>query len=275
MTTVAFQGERGAYSEEAVYRLFGPEAVPLPVRDFAGVGRAVASGEADGAVLPVENTLAGAVVASLDVLGTPELDLRVVGEAVIPIRHCVLALPGVALESLVRIRSHPVALAQCTLFFERTGLEAVASYDTAGAAKEVRALGDPTVAAIAGDGAASRYGLEVVASGIADRPDNQTRFLAVRQSTEVIAIGPADKALLVAQVANVPGALVRLLSIFAERGINLSRLDARPGTQPWTHRFFIEVEIDPDSPLGRETLAEAATATLTLRCLGGYSAGPV
>lgn len=276
MIRVAFQGEPGAYSETAALRLFGPEVTPVPVRDFAGVGRAVAEGSADAAVLPVENTLAGAVVASLDVLGREELDLAVIGDTVIPIAHCVLGLPGTTLEEITRIRSHPVALAQCTRFFERTGIEAVASYDTAGAAREVAGLGDRTIAAIAGAGAAERYGLRILADGVADREDNQTRFLAIVPAHSVPApVRPATRALLVARVGNTPGSLVRLLAVFADRGINLSRLECRPGTEPWTHRFFIEVEMDPDSEEGRAALRDAAGQALAVRCLGGCAGEPI
>jgi prephenate dehydratase len=275
MIRVAFQGELGAYSEEAVYRLFGAAAAPIPCRDFAAVGRAVAHGETDAAVLPVENTLAGAVVGSLDVLGDESLGLRVAGEAVIPIDHCVLGIPGARLEDVARIRSHPVALAQCTRLFAHPGLEAVASYDTAGAAREVRDLGDRSVAAIASAGAAARYGLSVLARGVADRADNQTRFLAVQPASAGASAGSTGKTLLLAQVANEPGALARLLGTFAERAINISRLDARPGTEPWTHRFFLEVELDAASPLGAEVVDAAAASALHLRCLGSYAPAEV
>jgi prephenate dehydratase len=226
-------------------------------------------------VLPVENTLAGAVVGSLDVIGDASLELCVTGEAVIAIRHCVLGLPGARLERLRQIRSHPVALAQCTRFFEATRVEAIASYDTAGAAREVQERSDQSVAAIAGEAAADLYGLEVLARNVADRPDNQTRFLSVVRTGCRPQEAAGGKTLLVAQVSNTPGALVRLLGAFAERGINVSRLDARPGTEPWTHRFFLEVEMDTCASQADAALQSASDCALSLRFLGSFRSSEI
>lgn len=276
-TTVGFQGEPGAYSEEAVMRFFGAAAVPVPYRDFRRVGDAVAAGEVDYGLLPVENTIAGSVAGSYDVLAA--LDLVVVGEVVAPIRHCLLGLPGADLETVTRILSHPVALAQCTRFLEaRPGVEAIAVYDTAGAAKQVAYGGDPACAAIASRRAADRYGLAVLAAGVEDRRDNQTRFFVVAPARDRwkaaagrVARGAGGmKVALLVETPNEPGALVGVLQPFAERRLNLAKLEARPAPEPWTYRFFIEVEARRDSDAVECALIEVRERADSVRVLGGF-----
>lgn len=276
MLSIAFQGELGAYSEEAAHRLFGPHVSLVPKKNFREVGRAVASGEVDAGLLPIENTLAGSVVGSFDVLAAEEL--QAVGEVIIPIHHCVLGVPGSALAGVTHVLSHPVALAQCTRFLEESGIEAVTAYDTAGAAREVAARGDPAVAAIASAAAATRYGLDVLAAEVEDRPDNQTRFLAVVRPGAATVPMPGNgegqerpmKTALLVDTANQPGALARLLSSFAALGLNLSKLESRPGEEPWTYRFFVEVEMDAASPAGREAIEAAKADAVGVRVLGSF-----
>lgn len=274
MTNVAFQGELGAYSEEAVYRFFGEDAEPVPKRNFADVGRVVVAGEVEFGVLPIENTLAGSVVASYDVLACN--DVVVVGEVITAIRHCVLGLPGASLEGLTRILSHPVALAQCTRFLQTRGeVEAVAFYDTAGAAREIVRNGDPAVAAIASRRAAERYRLAILAADVEDRHDNQTRFLTIarigaRHPPHPSSRTGAKKTALLVDTPDAPGALVRVLSPFAARGINLSKLESRPAGEPWTYRFFMELDADAFSAPVAEALADVREHASHLRVLGSY-----
>ena len=273
---VAFQGELGAFSEAAVYAFFGT-AEPVPRPDFADVGRAVVDGDTDYGLLPIENTLAGSVVASYDVLATSPLS--VVGEVITPIHHCVLGVPGASLELLTSIRSHPVALAQCTRFLQsRPGVRAVAVYDTAGAAKDVAASGDPAIGAIAGRHAAARYGLQILAADVEDRGDNQTRFLVVQRDNA----GPAQRPIgrsghagamrttLLVETPNEPGALVRVLTPFADRGVNLSKLESRPTGEPWTYRFFIELDVGLDSTDAAAALCAVQDSGVLVRSLGSY-----
>lgn len=274
MARVAFQGELGAFSEEAVRVFFGREAEPVASREFTDVAAAVLAGEVDFGLLPVENTLAGSVVAAYDVLaGQP---LQIVGEVVTPIHHCVLGLPGAPLDGLARVLSHPVALAQCTRWLaSRPGVQAIAVYDTAGAARDVAGRGDPTVAAIAGRGAAERYGLHILAADVEDRPDNQTRFLVViPRGSEVPPSLPQRtgpmKAALLAETANTPGALVGVLAPFAARGINLSKLESRPTGEPWRYRFLIEIDADARGPDARAALDEARPHASRLDVLGTF-----
>ncbi|HEY8483923.1 MAG TPA: prephenate dehydratase [Longimicrobiales bacterium] len=276
---VAFQGELGAFSEEAVRQYFGDRAEPVPRREFREVGRSVVAGEVDYGLLPIENTLAGSVVASYDVLGGE--DLRVVGEVIVPIHHCVLGVPGSRLEEVKRVLSHPVALAQCTRFLTaHPEIQAVAVYDTAGAAKEVSETGDPAVAAIAGRSAAERYGLTILAADVEDRPDNQTRFLVVARSDAPapepqVELDGAWKTALLVETENAPGALVRVLLPFANRAINLSKLESRPGIEPWTSRFFLELEAHIGAPEMEEALAEAQRRATASRVLGSYPRWPL
>lgn len=272
---VAFQGELGAFSEEAVRVLFGREVEPLARREFADVAEAVLRGDADCGLLPVENTLAGSVVAAYDVLASQPLEI--VGEVVTPIHHCVLGLPGATLEGLARVTSHPVALAQCTRWLaSHPTVRAVAAYDTAGAARDVAAGADPSVAAIAGRGAAERYGLRVLAADVEDRPDNQTRFLAViargADAPAVLAGRPGDamKTAMIAETANTPGALVGILAPFAARDINLSKLESRPTGEPWRYRFLIEIDADARDEDAAAALAEARHHAARLDVLGSF-----
>ena len=276
MRTIAFQGELGAFSEEAARRFFAGPVDPVPCRSFAEVGEAVAEGRVDLGLLPIENSLAGSVVGSYDVLAGPELS--VLGEVVTPIHHCLLALPGVDMEELRQVYSHPVALAQCQRFFQgHPVLDAVAFYDTAGAAKEISERGQRAHAAIAGRAAADRYGLEILAADIEDRHDNQTRFLVVAPAGATLPpdVAPAShadvkKTALMVETKNVPGALVRFLLPFADRGFNLSKLESRPGAVPWSYHFFVEIEAGADDAELAGALAEAKELTSSFRVLGSF-----
>ncbi len=277
---VAFQGELGAFSEEAVRQYFGHGAEPVPCRDFIDVSRSVLTGDVEYGVLPIENSLAGSVIPSYDALAAGELEI--IGEVITPIHHCILGIPGASLEDVRRILSHPVALMQCTrVLRELADVEAVAVYDTAGAAKDVADAGDPTQAAIAGAGAAERYGLEILAADVEDRHDNQTRFLIVqpaqRQADDRARSWPArtpstrPKSALLIETANAPGALLRVLAPFASRGINLTKLESRPAGEPWSYRFFIEIEADAGAREAALALEEAASSAQSVKVLGTYA----
>ncbi|MDR7402299.1 MAG: prephenate dehydratase [Armatimonadota bacterium] len=263
---VAFQGERGAYSEEAVGLLFG-EVEVLPCPSLRDVFEAVAAGRADRGVVPVENSQAGSINETYDLLVahslfiTAELDLR--------IRHCLLALPGQTVADIRRVHSHPQALAQCEAFLRAHGLEPVPASDTAGSARMVAEQRLWGVGAIAGRTAARIYSLAVLAEGIETNPANYTKFLA-------LAPAPApregdSKTSIVFTTANVPGALYRALGAFATRGINLTKLESRPRRQvPWEYLFYVDFEGHRDDPAVAEALAELSRLTIFLRVLGSY-----
>lgn len=179
---VAFQGERGAFSELAIRHWWPATAEPLPCRTFDDVLEALRTHAADAAVLPVENRIVGPVRPSRDALARAGAAVVATGDVVVPIRHALLAPAGATLEGLVVVRSHPVALAQCARFLEARGWRTDAAHDTAGAAREVAEARDPTVAAIAPASAAARYGLVVLADAIQDVPDNWTRFVRLERA---------------------------------------------------------------------------------------------
>ena len=266
---VAFPGERGAYSEDAVTAIW-PNAEPVPARYPLDVAHAVVAGDVDAGILPVENTLAGSVVASYDALAQCE-ELHAVAEEVVRIRHCLLALKGATLESIQVVESHPVAIAQCTAFLARHArIELRAATDTGRAARDVAQSGDLRRAAVAGLAAATRYGLSVLADGIEDRPDNQTRFLAISRAPAVIATGTAARTSLIFTTPNDPGALVRALTPLAEHGLNLTKLESRPTGEPWTYLFFADIEHNAGDPAYDRALLAMRAATQTLRVLGTY-----
>lgn len=176
---VAFQGDRGAYAESAIAQIWRHEVEGIPVPTFTGAVRAVHEGDADACVIPVENSTVGRVETGWQALAAHP-GLRTVGETIVPVRHCLLAPKGATLEGLSSASSHPVALAQCSRFFEsHPWIKAGKSFDTGGAAREVAERGDISRAAIASRAAADRYGLAVLEEGIQDQRDNHTRFVAV------------------------------------------------------------------------------------------------
>ena len=277
MPRVAFQGELGAYSEQAVQQLWpGGAAAPVPMREFADVAQAVEAGDVDLGLLPIENTLAGSVIGSYDALSASGA-LHVVAETVVAIHHCVLALPGATLDALRTVASHPVALAQCARFLRaHPYVEARAAYDTAGAARDVARRGDPTAAAIAGRPAADRYGLEILAADVEDRPDNQTRFFAIARAPQPLTAGTPARSVVVLITDNVPGALLRVLEPLAEHGINMSKLESRPTGEPWTYRFFLELEHVAGEDAATLALDAVRRASRSFRLLGtvGRRPGP-
>lgn len=268
---MAFQGERGAYSEDAIGAIWPGGAEPVPTDSVLDVARAAATGAVDAGVLPVENTLAGSVVASYDAFAECD-DLFAVAEAVVGIHHCLLGSAGATLEDIELVESHPVALAQCTAFLARHPLLRIrAASDTAGAARDIAVAGDVRRAAIAGRAAAGRYGLAVLADGIEDRPDNQTRFLAVAREPARLQPGTPARTSLVFTTANEPGALVRALVPLTEHELNLSKLESRPTGDPWTYRFFADVEHAAGDAARELALQSMRAATCTLRVLGTYA----
>jgi prephenate dehydratase len=269
LARIAFQGELGAFSEEAIRNL-DPHALPVPCREFIDVAQAVESGDADAGMLPIENTLAGSVVGSYDALTACE-SLHVTAETVVEIHHCVLAPRGASLAALATIESHPVALAQCTRWLRsHPAVTARAAYDTAGAARDIAQRSDPRSAAIAGRGAAARYDLEILAANIEDRSDNQTRFLMVARAPRTPDRGAAARTALLITTPNIPGALLRVLEPLAANGINMSKLESRPASEPWHYRFFLELDHTAADPSLAIALDQLRGATESLRVLGTY-----
>lgn len=283
MTTVAYQGEPGAFGEEAIIGYFGADAVdPLPMSTFPAVCDAVEFGTADAGVLPLENSLAGTVGDALDALA--EGSLTVVGEVLLPIRHHLLVLPGVAIDDVEWVASHWQALAQCERFLRERRWEVVPAADTAGAARELATRGDRQAGAVASEGAAQRYGLEIAARDIQDSPHNVTRF-AVLARTERHSLPPAAGALappsggaretlITFETGHRPGDLYRALGSFADAGVNLSRIESRPsGSGPWRYRFLVQVSGDAGLPPLAGALGGLREHTSSMRVLGTFDVG--
>ncbi len=269
MITVAFQGEHGAYSEEAIYQHFGPEVETLPCRTFADIFRAVEEGQATYGVVPVENAVAGSINQAYDLL--LEHDLTVTGEIYLAVRHCLLAPQGTTLEDVRRVRSHPQALAQCEDYLKAHGWEVEPWYDTAGSAKDLAADPQPGLAAIASCLAAQRYGLEVLARDIQDRSWNVTRFFVIGQ--EEAPRSERSKTSLVFAVPHRPGALHACLGEFARRGINLTKLESRPRrNRPWHYVFYLDFEGHWQDPVCRDALVGLLAQAAFVKLLGSYPA---
>lgn len=268
---IAFQGELGAFSEEAIQRAFGPDEESLPCRENREVARLVASSVADAGVLPVENTLAGSVPASYDAI-LAEPALHVVREVAIPIHHCILACEDASLASLRAVESHPIALAQCAEWFARhPSIQARAAYDTAGAARDVARANDPMRGALASRVAATRYGLTLLAENVEDRHDNQTRFVVLAREPAKLAGGARAKTILLLEVDNRPGALVRVLGPLSERELNLTKIESRPTGEPWTYRFVLEFEHLAHDPRVDDALGNVRQEAAATRVVGTYA----
>ena len=267
---VAFQGELGAFSEEAIQQLWLGNAEPLPHRDFGDVVRAVQSGAAERGVLPIENTIVGALAAAHDALAASE-GLHVIAETVVNVHHCLLGPPGSTFEGIKMVLSHPAALAQCGAFFARNPrLELHPVYDTGGAAFDVANVADPEIAAIASRGAASRYKLSILMPDIEDRADNQTRFLVISRSPAVLQMGMPARTTLLFSHADRPGALLAVLEPLARHGVDIHRLETRPTGEPWSYRFFLEFDHAFGEPIFETVIAEMTAAARAMRRLGTY-----
>jgi prephenate dehydratase len=279
MTSIAFQGEPGAYSEDAIHRYFGRGTVDtIPVPTFSAVVELVASVSADAGVLPLENSLAGTVGDALDVLAAGPL--AVVGEILHPIDHHLLVVPGSRVDDVQRVTSHWQALSQCGRYLAGRGWDIVPAADTAGAARQLAASGDRRVAAIASERAASLYGLEVAAHRIQDNPENVTRFAVIARSPSDVPAPAAEasagdrETLITFETGHEPGDLVQALTVLADAGINLSRIESRPsGDGPWRYRFLIQVAGDATVDPLRAALLDFRTHTRSMRVLGSFVAG--
>ncbi len=272
---VAFQGTEGAYGHQAALQHFGVTSRAVALKAYAtfkDMLEAVLDGHADRGLLPIENTTAGSVYEAYDLL--LRLNLSLVGEEIVDVRHCLLGIADVPLESLRRIHSHPQALAQCSEFLAGlTQCEGVSASNTALAARHVRDLHDPREAAIASGEAGAHFGLHVLRRDIANQPLNYTRFVVVAASPVDCDPRIAAKVSMVLATRHEHGALVRCLNIIADEGLNLTKLESRPrpGT-PWEYVFYIDVEGHLTEPRVQAALAGLAARTLFLKVLGCYPA---
>jgi len=272
---VTYQGTEGSYSHLAAQRRYagrGGGVLLAGHETFRAAADAVVAGQADLALLPIENTTAGSINETYDLL--TEEGLVITGEVVEGIEHCLLALPGADLGDLRRVLSHPQALRQCEAFLRaHPALEAVAEYDTAGAARRVRDANDPSQAAIASLSAAATYGLEVLARGIQSEAGNATRFVEVARTPLPLAPGARAKTSLLLVLSDRPGALGDVLGEFSRRGLNLTKLESRPiPDSPFRYRFYLDVEGHASSEAFRGALQALEPLVASVRLLGTYPA---
>lgn len=279
MLKVAFQGEKGAYSEEAVAALF-QEADAVPCSSLAAVFELVVGSEVDAAVVPIENSQAGSINETYDLL--LRYDLWIFGETVSHIHHCLLALPDAELQDIQEVYSHPQALAQCDEFLRSLKVSIVPYYDTAGSAKMIREMKLVRAAAVASRRAAEIYGLKVLAEDIESNPSNYTRFIVIGQKgsqflsdwQSSLDAGDGYKTSLVFATRNVPGALYHSLGAFAIREINLTKLESRPSRQrPWEYVFYVDFEGHVDEGRCREAMEDLRARCTFVKVLGAYPKG--
>src|SRR6266700_2263898 len=264
---IGYQGEPGAYSEEALLTLF-PDAEPVGHRTFTMAVDALLRDDVDCDVIPVENTLGGIVQEANDLLWERR-GLRLVREHVHPVRHCLLGVPGTAVRRAI---SHPQALAQTRRYLEARGIEAVPHHDTAGAARDLAEHPEPGLAAVASAAAARRYGLQVLAEGIQDDDTNQTRFVVVERGepTRPGDAEPGGKCSLCFVAGHHPGSLVSALQCLAGRGVNMTRLEARPiPDKPFEYRFFLDFQV-ADPAVAEAALRDLEASTHEVRLFGTY-----
>jgi prephenate dehydratase len=272
---VAFQGERGAFSEDAARQLLGAGVETIPCRTFEEMFEAVSSGTADAAAAPIENSLAGSVHKNYDLL--MEHDLTITGETNLRIVHHLIAPPRVRLADVRRVHSHPVALAQCERFLRaHPQIEVAPAYDTAGSVKMVIENNSGVDAAIAGATAAAVYGAKIIVEGIEDNSQNFTRFLLLARPDRAATIKTTSterprKTSIVFRVANKPGGLFRSLAAFALRGIDLTKIESRPiEGRPWEYSFYLDLIGDQHDPHVERALANLAELAESVRVLGSY-----
>jgi len=266
---VAFQGERGAFSEEAAVKLLGGQVSLVPLPTFDAAFGAIAQGTAEYILAPIENSLAGPVQRSLDLL--VESELTIVGEVIIRVQHNLIGPPGSISEEVRIVESHPVALAQCEQFFSsRPFLKRIATDDTAGSVREVVQAADRKRAAIGSRHAAQIYGGQILREHLEDDPENYTRFVLLAPVTEA-AVERADKISLVFRLAHIPGALFYALEPFARRKINLMKVESRPVRGlPWQYRFYLDLQASASNPEVKAALGELEKLAADVRILGSY-----
>jgi prephenate dehydratase len=270
--TIAFQGAPGAYSDLACRRVF-PEMVTLPCAQFEDAFAAVRECRARLAMMPIENSVAGRVADIHHLM--PDAELHIIGEHFERVNHHLLAVPGATIGALRTVRSHVHALSQCRLLIRSLGLAPVVAADTAGAAAEIAAHGDPSVAAIASELAGQIYGLVSLKENIEDAQHNTTRFLIMSREPERPARGTPTVTTFLFNVRNVPAALYKALGGFATNGINMTKLESyMVGGAFSATQFYADVEAHPEERSLVLALEELAFFSREVKILGVYPAHP-
>jgi prephenate dehydratase len=266
---VAFQGEPGAYSEQAVHQHFGPDTRTLPCRSFVEIFEALHNDTATKGMLPVENSLAGTVVPAYDLL--VDHDLSVQAEAIVRVQHCLMASAGTQLSDIRQVKSHPQALSQCERTLKRLGIKPVIYYDTAGAARDLAAKPEPGTAAIASELAAQTYNLEILVRNLEDLDFNFTRFFVLGKENPVRQ--DPSKTSIIFTTRHVPGALYEVMGELANHNLNMTKIESRPRrNRPWHYLFYVDFEGHEDDPHVREAMLGILKKASFLKVLGSYPA---
>jgi chorismate mutase/prephenate dehydratase len=264
---VSFQGERGAYSETAVYAFFGEQIEVIPCIDLTQVFQSVANQETNFGVVPIENSLEGSINQTYDLFLT--FDLKVKGEIIIRISHCLIANPGTTIESVKTVYSHPQALAQSRKFLERCKCKLIPTYDTAGSVKMLKEKALKNAAAVASEKAADLYGMSILAREIEDNQTNFTRFFVISKGDSHNT--GRDKTSIIFASSHTPGALYSALGEFAKREINLTKIESRPTKQkPWEYNFYLDFEGHRTEPRCKDVLKVLRKNSAFLKVLGSY-----
>jgi chorismate mutase/prephenate dehydratase len=267
MVKVAFQGERGAFSEDAATKLFGGDIDFLPCVGLKETFELVSHDEVEFGVVPLENSQAGSINETYDLLLA--YTLNIFAEVILKVSHCLMALPGEKLADITTIYSHPQALAQCAEFLSKLNVEIMPSYDTAGSAKMIKEKKLKNCAAIASKRAADIYELEILAPEIETNVNNYTKFVAI--SKQKAKPAQRNKTSLVFAAEHEPGSLYRILGIFATRNINLTKLESRPSRiKPWEYIFYIDFEGHLDGEVYQEAVRELQKQAAFVKILGSY-----
>jgi prephenate dehydratase len=271
---IAYAGEPGAFAEDAVLAAFG-DVERRSTGSFRDVFRLVEADEAAGGVIPIENVINGTVRENYDLL--LEHDLDIVAEVVVPVRLCLAALPGQRVEEIERVYSHIQALGQAEAFLRSRPWQLLTTYNTAGAGKQIADRGERGAAAVLSPRAARLFGLEVLVDEIGDLPGNRTRFAVLARPAAAVpglsaaASGPDRRTTLVLAVRNEPGTLLAVLRVFAEHGLNMSKLESRPSRErAWEYVFWVDLDADMADPGTRAALDALRSVTTMVRVLGSY-----
>jgi prephenate dehydratase len=269
--TIAYQGERYAFSEIAATQFFGKDITCVPCKTFDNVFEAVESGSAEFGIIPLENSLTGSIHRNYDLL--LEHELTVVGEVFLRVEQHLIANPGVSLSDIKTVYSHPQALEQCRKFLTSLpGVEPVASYDTAGSVKMIHDKKMRDAAAIASELAAQVYKMQIIKQEIEDIPENFTRFHVLSSGEKIIA--EPDKTSIVFSMKNIPGALFKALSVFALRDIDLLKIESRPlRGKPWAYIFYLDFSGRMDEERSQNAIRHLQEMSNFLKILGSYPSG--
>lgn len=263
MQKISFQGERGAYSEDAAISFFGNTVETVPLSTFTEVVEATENGKTDYSVLPVENSLEGSVGESYDLLLSTTLN--VVGEIYYRVRHCLIGFDKI--QNIDTVYSHPQALGQCRKFIQKYKLKMVPAYDTAGSVKIIKELNKKNISCIASKRASEIYGVPTIIEGIEDNTNNYTRFLVLSKTKA----SQGNKTSIIFSVKHEAGTLYNILREFNEYKINLTKIESRPNkSTPWEYNFYVDFDGSQEDPKIAELLKKINKNSLFLKVLGSY-----